>query len=65
MNDFLAMGGYPEFVWPSYGIALLVLLALTMDSIWRRKRAENDLASLEAERPSRRRQDKSREISET
>ena len=65
MNEFLAMGGYAEFVWPSYGIALLVLLALTMDSIWRRRRAETDLASLEAERPSRRRQDRSRETSET
>ncbi|HXQ30844.1 MAG TPA: heme exporter protein CcmD [Steroidobacteraceae bacterium] len=26
MDDFLHMGGYARFVWPSYGIALAVLI---------------------------------------
>ena len=25
MTEFLQMGGYAKFVWPSYGLALLVL----------------------------------------
>ncbi len=26
MNDFLAMGGYAQYVWPSYGLACMVLI---------------------------------------
>ncbi len=26
-DEFLTMGGYAAYVWPAYGIALLVLLA--------------------------------------
>jgi heme exporter protein D len=34
---FLAMGGYAGFVWPAYGVALVVLAGLTARS-WRRYR---------------------------
>jgi heme exporter protein D len=34
---FLAMGGYAGFVWPAYGVALVVLAGLTAHS-WRRYR---------------------------
>jgi heme exporter protein D len=34
---FLAMGGYAGFVWPAYGVTLVVLVALAVDS-WRRYR---------------------------
>lgn len=26
MNEFLAMGGYAEYVWPSFGLTALVLV---------------------------------------
>jgi heme exporter protein D len=34
---FLAMGGYAGFVWPAYGVALVVLTGLAVNS-WRRYR---------------------------
>ena len=27
MHEFLTMGGYAAYVWPAYGMALLVLIA--------------------------------------
>jgi heme exporter protein D len=38
IGAFLAMGGYAEFVWPAYGLALAVLAGLTCAS-WQRYRA--------------------------
>jgi len=35
MNEFLSMGGYGGYVWPSYGIAIGVLAALAL-ATWRR-----------------------------
>jgi heme exporter protein D len=32
---FLAMGGYAGFVWPAYGVALVVLVGLAANSWWR------------------------------
>ena len=48
MEDFLHMGGYARFVWPAYGLGLLVLawniwsaLRLQRDALARaRRRAE-------------------------
>jgi len=37
IGAFLAMGGYAEFVWPAYGVALVVLGGLALFS-WRRYR---------------------------
>jgi heme exporter protein D len=38
LSAWLAMGGYAGFVWPAYGIAVVVLGGLTLHS-WRRYRA--------------------------
>jgi heme exporter protein D len=38
VDGFLAMGGYGAFVWPAYGLAVLVLGGLAAYS-WRRYRA--------------------------
>jgi heme exporter protein D len=37
IGAFLAMGGYAAFVWPAYGVALVVLGGLALFS-WRRYR---------------------------
>jgi heme exporter protein D len=34
MNEFLAMGGYAQYVWPSYGI---VLAAIVLNVVWARR----------------------------
>jgi heme exporter protein D len=35
--EWLRMGGYAAFVWPAYGVALVVLGAMALQS-WRRYR---------------------------
>ena len=51
---YLAMGGYAEFVWPAYGVALAVLGGLAWHS-WRRYRASAEaLEKLQREFPTRR-----------
>jgi heme exporter protein D len=37
IDAFLAMGGYAAFVWPAYGVAVVVLGGLALFS-WRRYR---------------------------
>jgi heme exporter protein D len=37
LTDFLAMGGYAAYVWPAYGFAAVVLVALLVQS-WRSAR---------------------------
>ncbi len=34
---FFAMGGYAVYVWPSYGLALIVVLANIILPLWQRK----------------------------
>ena len=36
LHDFLAMGGYAPYVWPAYGLTLLVL-TLNILATWRGK----------------------------
>jgi heme exporter protein D len=54
MTEFLAMGGYARFVWPAYGVAVLVLVGMAAMSFraWRRQR--RIWAALETTRPQRR-----------
>jgi heme exporter protein D len=40
MAEFLAMGGYAEFVWSTFGITLLVLIVLMVGA---RRRLQNAL----------------------
>ena len=37
LQEFLAMGGYAAFVWPSYGLALLILLINLVAPRWRER----------------------------
>jgi heme exporter protein D len=40
MSEYFAMGGYAAFIWPSYGVAALLLLALFLLSARRLRAAE-------------------------
>jgi heme exporter protein D len=46
-RDFLAMGGYALYVWPSYGATALVLGALYWATARRARRAASDSAAPE------------------
>jgi heme exporter protein D len=56
MADFLAMGGYAWFVWPSYALAAAILGGMLATSLRRLRRAERRLAEIEARRPRRSRE---------
>ena len=47
MNEFFHMGGYGFYVWTSYGIALLVLLANLLSPILLKKKLLSELARRE------------------
>lgn len=49
MADFLAMGGYADFVWTAYGLTAAVLAALVVLSLRRLKALERDLAVADAD----------------
>jgi heme exporter protein D len=55
VGEFLAMGGYALYVWPTFGLAAAVLAGLWLDSRARLAAAQRDLAVAErlraAERP--------------
>ena len=48
-SEFLHMGGYAAFVWPSYAIVTVVLVTLLIASIRFRRANEAELTALEAE----------------
>lgn len=57
MSGFWAMGGYATYVWPAYGLFLLVLLADYLAPWWRRRallaELRRRLARQEARQPRR------------
>ena len=55
VQQFLAMGGYARFVWPAYGIAVLVLAGMAAQSYRAWRRQQTSWAAIEALRPQRRR----------
>ncbi len=55
ITAFLAMGGYAGFVWPAFAVTFVVVVALAVASRRALKRAEAQLAALEALRSPRRR----------
>lgn len=55
MSDFLDMGGYGGFVWPSYLITLVILGGFTLSSWLGMRRQEAELKSLQDDSPRRRR----------
>ena len=44
MKEFFQMGGYAFYVWPSYGLALIVLVANVLKPIMTRKKLLADIA---------------------
>ena len=55
ISEFLDMGGYAGFVWPSYGAVIVVLAGLLWLSLRGLKAAESELARLEGGAPRPRR----------
>jgi heme exporter protein D len=53
IQDFLAMGGYAQFVWPAYALAAVVLVGLLAVSLRQLRRAEAELATLGLSRRER------------
>lgn len=49
ISQFLKMGGYAAYVWPSYLITALVLTGAVVSSIRFARRQENDLKALQDE----------------
>lgn len=47
MMDFLSMNGYGEYIWPAYGVALILLTALLFSSLRQSKKLKNELEALE------------------
>lgn len=43
MNEFFAMGGYAAFVWPSYIVAFVLLIAHVVLPARRRRRLLNEI----------------------
>ena len=54
MVEFLNMGGYAGFIWPSWAITLVVLGMLLMQSLKSMRSNERLLADMEAQSPRRR-----------
>ena len=44
MNEFFAMGGYAQYVWPSYALALIILAANIVAPMQQRKKTVTDIA---------------------
>ncbi|MET0069121.1 MAG: heme exporter protein CcmD [Candidatus Thiodiazotropha sp.] len=44
MSEFFAMGGYAVYVWPSFLLALIVLVANVVAPMRQRKRVLTDIA---------------------
>jgi heme exporter protein D len=44
LSEFFAMGGYALYVWGSYGLTLIVLLANIIIPVWQRKQLLRSLS---------------------
>jgi len=49
MSEFFSMGGYGAYVWPSYGMAALVMVVLLITSLRNLKSTETTFQRLKAE----------------
>ena len=50
VQQFLAMGGYADFIWPAYGLGFVCLVGLLWTSYAKMRQAERHLADLRAHR---------------
>ncbi len=48
MSEYFAMGGYAAFIWPSYGVAVVLLVVLFLLSARRLQAAERALHDRDA-----------------
>jgi heme exporter protein D len=55
LSDYLAMGGYARFVWPAYGVCLVVLAGMLVQSLRTYRSRQRELERLQPQRPRRRR----------
>ena len=53
MTEFLSMGGYAAYVWPAYGITVIVGAAMGLHSLRRFRQARDQVTKLEKERSRR------------
>ena len=53
MAEYFAMGGYAAYVWPAYGITVIVLIGLLADTLLGLRAREAMVRALEAARPPR------------
>ncbi len=53
MAEFLAMGGHGAFVWPAFGVAAVVMVALLVSSLRQARANQAALDRLQALRPPR------------
>ena len=53
MSEFFAMGGYAAFIWPAYGLAVVLLAGLWLVSVRALKSREAELEQIEPERNRR------------
>lgn len=50
VDHFLAMGGFAPYVWPAFGVALIVLGGLVIESLVVYKKRQRELAAAERRR---------------
>lgn len=55
LQEFLDMGSYGVFVWPSYALSAVVLGGLLVTTLRRLRARERELSRRQAELPQRRR----------
>ncbi len=55
ISEFLSMGGYAAFVWPAFGVAVVVLVGLLITSLRTLRANQAALAALRAAGGDRRR----------
>lgn len=54
LNDFITMGGHGRYVWASYGLTLLAIIGLMVQSRAQRRRIQRDILNQHARQTSRR-----------
>jgi heme exporter protein D len=47
LTSFLAMGGYAAYVWPAYGLTVIVLVGLLLWSLGAYRRRQRELERLQ------------------
>lgn len=64
MQEFLSMGGYGAYVWPSYGLTAVVLVVLLVVSIRSLKSTEAEFERLKAAlgRPDQKQEQKTESV---